>query len=707
MKTSDQTASPTEDMAPANPDETHLSHPKYRPDIDGLRTVAVISVIVFHAFPGVLKGGFVGVDIFFVISGFLISTVIYGSLARDSFSFIEFYSRRVRRIFPALLLVLIASLALAHFVLLADEYALFGKHVAAGAGFVSNLVLWGESGYFDSAAEVKPLLHLWSLGIEEQFYIVWPLLLWLAWRYGLNLLTVTVCLVLASFSLNALQYRNDGVAVFFSPQTRFWELLAGAVLAYVKFHGVQWPCRFQERMDAWLGRVIYARPPEADGRTYRDVQSVLGGGLIVLGLAVISREWHHPGIWAVAPVLGAVLVIAAGRQAWLNRVVLANRVMVWIGLISYPLYLWHWPLLSFARIIESGTPPLWVRVVAMIVSVVLAWLTYWLIEKPLRFGGNGRLKAIILAVLMAIVGVMGWAIHKRTGVDNREVIKLNSLMYSGADGGDGGNLVQGCGLQNHADERLFANCLRDSRGTVRYALLGDSKAAALHAGLVRTSTEGGRWLFIGGAGNNIASPVPVMSDAPYWNSNQKPLAVALTALDANPEVRTVVIVTAIRSLFQFKNSLTSLEDLPNSGSFKLAREGLGRVVDRLVAGGKKVVLVIDNPTLLDPHDCVQRTTALRAVNSLLSKELPAGCNISVAHHLELIKPYRDLLESIEAAYPGRVNIFDPTELLCDMAEGACLPTRGGRLMYSYSDHISDYAAGLIGRELNDFLASFR
>jgi hypothetical protein len=154
--------------------ELHLTHPKYRADIDGLRAVAVLAVVGFHAFPNLVKGGLVGVDIFFVISGFLISTIIFDSLERNSFSFLEFYSRRIRRIFPALLLVLIASFSFGWFTLLADEYKQLGKHIAAGAGFVSNFVFWNESGYFDNTADTKPLLHLWSLGIEEQFYIVWP-----------------------------------------------------------------------------------------------------------------------------------------------------------------------------------------------------------------------------------------------------------------------------------------------------------------------------------------------------------------------------------------------------------------------------------------------------------------------------------------------------------------------------------------------------
>ena len=182
------------------PPPSHLSHPKYRPDIDGLRAVAVLAVVTFHAFPTWMKGGFLGVDVFFVISGFLISTIIFENLDSGTFSFSEFYVRRVRRIFPALVVVLLACLGFGWFVLLADELNQLGKHVAASAGFVSNFVSGSEAGYFDNSAETKPLLHLWSLGIEEQFYIVWPLLLWFAWKKKLNLLTLAVVVALVKLT---------------------------------------------------------------------------------------------------------------------------------------------------------------------------------------------------------------------------------------------------------------------------------------------------------------------------------------------------------------------------------------------------------------------------------------------------------------------------------------------------------------------------
>ncbi len=308
----------------------YLTHPNYRSDIDGLRAIAVLSVVGFHAFPSWVKGGFIGVDMFFVISGFLISTIIFGSLDRNNFSFIEFYSRRIKRIFPALILVLLSSYVLGWFQLLADEYMQLGKHIAGGSGFVSNFILWSESGYFDNAAESKPMLHLWSLGIEEQFYIVWPFLLWLAWKQRLNLLTITIAIGLISFALNIVTVNTDVVAAFYSPQTRFWELMLGSFLAYITLYK-EW------RVKASVG----------------NIQSLFGAALVAGGLLLVNKEQAFPGWWAVLPTTGVALIIASGSNAWLNRAILSNRLLVWFGLISFPLYLWHWPLLSFVRIVEA------------------------------------------------------------------------------------------------------------------------------------------------------------------------------------------------------------------------------------------------------------------------------------------------------------------------------------------------------------------
>jgi len=400
----------------SRPHPEHLTHPKYRADIDGLRAIAILVVVGFHAFPALVKGGFIGVDIFFVISGFLISTIIIGSLERDSFSFITFYIRRIRRIFPALILVLVASFAFGWFTLLADEYKQLGKHMAGGAGFISNFILWNESGYFDNVAETKPLLHLWSLGVEEQFYFIWPLLLWFAWKQKLNLLSIAIVVGAVSFALNAYEVRGSAwsVAAFYSPQTRFWELMAGSVLAYMALHKQRAIYGRASWLHTVLGKVVHL--PEENGKTMHNIQSVCGAALIAAGVFVINKEDYFPGWWALMPVIGAVLIISAGSHAWLNRAVLSNRVLVWFGLISFPLYLWHWPLLSFARILGGEAPSPVIRGAAVLFAIALAWLTYKLIESPIRFGKHGQAKSIVMIVLMIIVGGVGYNCYERDGL---------------------------------------------------------------------------------------------------------------------------------------------------------------------------------------------------------------------------------------------------------------------------------------------------
>lgn len=391
----------------------HLSHPKYRPDIDGLRAVAVLSVVAFHAFPVWMKGGFIGVDIFFVISGFLISTIIFENLDRGTFSFSEFYIRRIRRIFPALILVLVCCLIFGWFVLIPDELNQLGKHIAAGVGFISNFVLWGEAGYFDNSAETKPLLHLWSLGIEEQFYIVWPFILWFAWKKRFNLLTLTIVVALVSYILNIKGVKQDSVATFYSPQTRFWELLSGSILAWFSLYKKNSFTNYKLKIDGWLAKVVYREKVETDGKTLSNVLAFVGSLILAYGFWRITRDVSFPGKWAVIPVLGSVLIIFAGPNAWINRKILSNKIAVWFGLISFPLYLWHWPILSFARIIENEIPSRNIRIAAVVLAVVLAWVTVKFFESPFRFGNSKvKLKLLTLCGAILTIGSTGFLVSK-------------------------------------------------------------------------------------------------------------------------------------------------------------------------------------------------------------------------------------------------------------------------------------------------------
>ncbi|WP_231971304.1 acyltransferase family protein [Polynucleobacter necessarius] len=263
-------------------------HPQYRPDIDGLRAIAVLSVVIFHAFPDLMPGGFIGVDIFFVISGFLICTIIFGNLKQNSFSIINFYLRRIRRIFPALIIVLISSWAIAWFALLPEEFKSLGKYILGGAGFVSNLVLWNESGYFDAFSNSKPLLHLWSLGIEEQFYLIWPLLMWPALRMRITLINVTVAILIISFTFNITFISSASIAIFYSPITRVWELLLGAVLAWLLLSKQQ------------SGKTPAQGSIDSLNLRQKNVLASLGLASSALSLILISEASAFPG-WVGSP----------------------------------------------------------------------------------------------------------------------------------------------------------------------------------------------------------------------------------------------------------------------------------------------------------------------------------------------------------------------------------------------------------------------
>lgn len=453
------------------PDRLHSHNPvtepndtSYRPDIDGLRAVAVLSVVGFHAFPEWIKGGFVGVDIFFVISGFLISRIIFGGLEEGRFNYVEFYGRRIRRIFPALALVLLACLVIGLVISQAGELEQLGEHVAAGAGFVSNFILWKEAGYFDNAADTKPLLHLWSLGIEEQFYIVWPLLLGLVWRYTHAVLPVTLLIAATSFALNVYAVGSSPIAAFYSPLSRAWELMVGSILAFLTLRR---PTRLPARPHAY---------------------ALIGLMLIMLGIALVNKNREFPGYWALLPTIGACLLITAGPDAWANRAFLSQRLLVGIGLISYPLYLWHWPLLSFSHMINGEAPTVAVRAAIVIISLFLAWSTYRLLERPMRYGQQRRIKTAALCGMMILIGVGGYHVYAREGLSSFQ--RDPSFTYDWATG----NRYNRCfieALDGRAVSAAFLPECNGRDGTASAAplvvLWGDSHAASLYPGLHRQS----------------------------------------------------------------------------------------------------------------------------------------------------------------------------------------------------------------------------
>lgn len=300
---------------------TAASRPKlWRNDITGLRALAVLPVLIFHAFPSLIPGGFFGVDVFFVISGYLISGIIFRGIASSSFSYLDFYEKRIKRIIPNLILLLTFVAAAGWFILLPDEYANLGMHIDASTLFIQNFQLLSEIGYFTEDALRKPLLHLWSLAIEEQFYIVFPLICTLIWRLSRSVKMIGIAAALIALgSLAACLSSSDRNFAFYFPLTRFWELGAGILLSYSEtFIGFS-TSRFSQNV--------------------RNGLSIAGILMIVLPMAFVTESTAHPGLITLIPVLGAVLVIAAEPDALFNRTLLCWRPMTFVGLISYSLSL--------------------------------------------------------------------------------------------------------------------------------------------------------------------------------------------------------------------------------------------------------------------------------------------------------------------------------------------------------------------------------
>jgi peptidoglycan/LPS O-acetylase OafA/YrhL len=637
----------------AAPAASHLTHPKYRADIDGLRAIAVLSVVGFHAFPKLVHGGFIGVDIFFVVSGFLISTILYGSLERNSFDFIEFYSRRIRRIFPALLVVLIAALTVGWIVLLSDEYKQFGKHLAGGAGFVSNLVLWKESGYFDNAAETKPLLHLWSLGIEEQFYIIWPFLLWAAWKSKLNLLAITVTIAVVSFAVNMNKAYSDSVADFYSPQTRFWELLIGAALAYAALYRKAWFADSESRLP--------------------NVQSALGAILIAASLLFITRDKAFPGWWAALPTLGAALLISAGPRAWLNRTILSNRVLVWLGLISFPIYLWHWPLLAFPRIVNGETPSDAVRLSAVLLSIVLASMTYLLVEKPLRFNSYSKRTTVALLAVMIVVGFAGYLIYRLNGLTFRTATTPQVNNEGAIDHATfhqyGQTHFYPCTPLSIRSQATFwegsLRCLQSQRDKpIDIAIIGDSHAEDLFLGLAESLPDLNVVYY-------LKTTLPVISDRDFSPVFQYILS------DSN--IKTVII-----SAFWYGK-----QGMVPKGS-NLERE-LSDTVERLGAAHKEVYITDDVPFFsFDPAQCKYSRRFSSKTNCVQDGAI-------FDHQLQ---NYYPILKAVAQTHTN-VRLVDTAKYFC--TADVCTMAMSGKIMYRDSNHLNLNGTRYVARKfLEDY-----
>ena len=378
----------------------------WRKDITGLRAVAVLPVLIYHAFPNLLPGGFFGVDIFFVISGYLISGIIFRGMLDDSFSYKDFYIKRIKRILPNLCTLLIAVAAVGWFLLSKSELSSLGKHIYSSAFFYQNFRLLGEVDYFAIASNEKPLLHLWSLAIEEQFYIVFPIVCMLLWKFlkrSTTAIGLFVALITAGSFLVCLM-TNDATQRFYLPYTRFWELGAGICIAYAETF-----CRFNSKNLAL---------------ELRHCLSVLGLAMIVGGFIFYSKTIATPGFISLLPVLGSAFLILASDNAIINRTLLSWKSMTFIGLISYSLYLWHWPLISYLHLATPEAPQ-WHYGVALLLAFPISILIYTCIENPIRRSKSPK-TATLLLICLTLCIAFGQTL-KRANFNERHIDKILAL----------------------------------------------------------------------------------------------------------------------------------------------------------------------------------------------------------------------------------------------------------------------------------------
>lgn len=382
---------------------------QYRAEIDGLRTVAVIPVILFHAGFAVFSGGFVGVDVFFVISGYLITSILLNELEDGKFSIIKFYERRARRILPALFLVLTVCLPFAWFWLFPSDLKDFSKSLIGVSLFASNILFWRQSGYFDNAAELKPLLHTWSLGVEEQFYVFFPLFLMLAWRFGKRwVMAIILAVSLLSLVLAQLGSTSHMLATFYLLPTRAWELAIGSLAAFYL---------------ADKNRVL----PSAN---LCQVLSLLGLLMIFYGVFKFNEGTPFPSLYALAPTIGAVLIILFARPGTFAGDLLGSKLFVGIGLISYSAYLWHQPLFAFARQLEDDQPGPLIFLALTGAALGLACLSWYFVERPFRQKGVRRetvfrfsIAGTICFISLGVIGTVTNGFESRLTGNQRDLLK--------------------------------------------------------------------------------------------------------------------------------------------------------------------------------------------------------------------------------------------------------------------------------------------
>lgn len=634
----------------------------YRPDIDGLRAIAVLPVVLFHGGVSGFDGGFVGVDVFFVISGFLIGQILLRDIEARQFSLIAFYERRVRRIIPALMVMMAVTLAVGALFMMPRDYKELGESAVAATTFLSNVYFYLRADYFDTSAAYKPLLHTWSLAVEEQYYLFFPILLWALMRtIGRNAFWAIIGFAALSFAFGIYQTNSNPTGAFYLPMSRMWELLLGALIAM--------------------------RPPQW-GRSLSNLAAWAGVAMIFAAVFLFTEETPFPGYTALLPCVGTALVIAAKSDGIVARV-LSSPLPRGIGLISYSLYLWHWPIMSLmGYYYQRETPPL-VWGASFVVLFAVSYLSWRYIEGPVRrdraLFTRWRLFGAAAAVSAAVIGFGVWDFATR-GLPGRFAEPVTRIALSTYD----------TNPRNHCDSRSAEQvaagdvcAIGVEDGPPTFALIGDSMGDALAPGVDAAAREAGR----GGVVLTRAGCYSLLFSDAGGGPCAHFMRAAVDYIQRTPSIDTVIVVNRWSSAAEASRfgedvqvgwNFYLTDDESNERSPAENQRVLTRALDRTLnaLAPRRVVMVAYIPE--QAFDVPRRL----ALETLLQRPLTDG--VSLASFEQRQASARRVLTQAAA---GRAEIIDLGAELC--GDGHCrMLDADGAALYADDNHLS--RAGAVG-----------
>lgn len=633
----------------------------YRKDIDGLRALAVLPVIFFHAGFSYFHGGFVGVDVFFVISGFLISSIILKEIEKNEFSIINFYERRFRRILPALFLVMITSIPLSWVILPPAEFLAFGQSLVAVSLFFSNFLFWFESGgYFDTQVELKPLLHTWSLAIEEQYYIVFPLLISFFWKYGIKtLITILLSIFVISFSFAEFYQFEDANTKFFLIHTRAWELLVGVFCTLI---------------------LKYSKPNKYNA--INQFCCFLGISLIFLSIFAFDESTPFPGKYALFPTLGTALLVIFCSKDTLVYKFLASKPLVSVGLISYSAYLWHQPILALARTRAQTDLSDSYTFILCCISIVVAYFSWKFIESPFRHKNITSRKFIFSFSFLGILffSLIGFNIHLNEGYESRaqDGFKLSEVSKKNFN----------CNFNQFGENKYNISEVNDCLSRKNSILLiGDSHAQNLSFGLNKHLKENNFNLTTITQNGCLLVKNTGRSGLSYSNSCDKTIEYIYDLL---LEKENITVIFSSRWRYHLSGKRYDNGEGGIEGGVEHKTESLNEfsiehnIYESFSSISKKNNLIIINQIPEVGFNVLSKKFLFPKEKHTHSYKQFLHSNIQM----------NNILKNISG-----LNVFFPEEITCNKENMRCITELNGMSLYFDDDHPSDYYSSLISDKI--------